>query len=207
MHLEGYTSLRGIKAIADTLLQASSIFNAVRLNPDEAMLAAAKIRLMADALSHPNTPLWSQYGKVVDEDLRVFEQALKQKDSKAAKQSFGVLKQHYDTIIPALQVSRDGLELLKLEAAVGFLQSELKAEPIRFANLTNTLKSLREQIDVLFQNKSEKTTYLPMLDTNEPFIVWTIGIGLLIISGLVFTAWRMKLGRNGIISVKNKHED
>jgi sporulation protein YpjB len=171
------------------------------------MLAAAKIRLMADALSHPNTPLWSQYGKVIDEDLRVLEHAFKQKDSKAAKQSFIDLKQHYDTVFPALQVSRDGLELLKLDSAFRFLQSELKAETIGFANLTHALKSLREQLDLLFQHKSDATAYLPLLDTNESFIKWTLGIGLLIISGLGFTAWRMKLGRNGIISVRTKHKE
>jgi sporulation protein YpjB len=207
MRLDGFTSLRGIKAIADTILQASSIYNAVRLDLDAAMLSAARIRLMADALSHPNTPLWTQYGKVMDEDLRTLEQAFKQKDSNAAKQSFIDLKQHYDTVFPALQVSRDGLELLKLDTAFRFLQSELKAEPMSFANLTSALKSLREQLNYFFQYRSDTTAYIPLLETNESFIVWTFGIGLLIILGLGFTAWRMKLGKNGIISVRTKHKE
>jgi sporulation protein YpjB len=204
MRLDGVTSLEGIQALANTLVQATTVFNAVRLNPDDALLAAAKIRLMADALTHPNTPMWIQYNKVIQEDLNNLERAIKQKQAKAAQNSFIELKNHYETIRPALKVSRNNTSVAMIDSALSFLQSGLKKTPIEYVNLSSTLKQARESLERLFQNKTDETAYLPIILTDEPILIWSLCLGALIILTLAFVAWRKLQARHDIVPMRRK---
>ncbi|MDB5055893.1 MAG: hypothetical protein JWM44_3943 [Bacilli bacterium] len=204
MRLDGVTSLEGIQALANTLVQATTVFNAVRLNPDDALLAAAKIRLMADALTHPNTPMWIQYNKVIQEDLNNLERAIKQKQAKAAQNSFIELKNHYETIRPALKVSRNNTSVAMIDSALTFLQSGLKKTPIEYVNLSSTLKQARESLERLFQNKTDETAYLPIILTDEPILIWSLCLGALIILTLAFVAWRKLQARHDIVPMRRK---
>jgi hypothetical protein len=69
--LDGVTSIFGTRTLTNTLEQAIKVFNAIQLNPEQALIESARIRLMADALSHPNTPLWLQYNKVIQATTNV----------------------------------------------------------------------------------------------------------------------------------------
>jgi sporulation protein YpjB len=202
MRLDGVTSLQGVRALADTLLQANRVFNAARLDPEQANLASARIRLMADALSHPNTPMWLQFNKLFQEDLLRMENAIKQKLNNDIQKAFADIKTHYVTIQPALQVSIQEEELSKMESAFQYLKNELLAAPIKYSNIIHALKTLREQFDHLFQLNSETTAYFPFMDSNASLLTWIFSIGAIIILVLTFVAWRMRIARNGIITIR-----
>jgi sporulation protein YpjB len=202
MRLEGVTSLQGVRALADTLLQAYKVFNAAGLDLEQANLASARVRLMADALSHPNTPMWLQFNKLFQEDLERMEKAIKQKQIKDVQKTFADLNTHYTTIQPALQVSIQEEELSKMDSALQYLKNTLLAAPIKFSNLIHALKTLREQFDNLFQLHSETTAYLPFMDSNASMLTWIFSFGAIIILVLTFVAWRMRIARNGIITVR-----
>jgi sporulation protein YpjB len=204
MRLEGVTTVQGVKALADTLLQAIKVYNAVQLDTEQALFQSARIRLMADALSHPNTPLWLQYNKVIQEELHVMEQANKQKKYEDLKLAFLELKTLYHSIQPALQVSLQEDEALKLEAAFLFMQNELQATPVRPVNLVHALKALQALMDSLFQIKAEATAYLPFMEPNEPNFHWMIVLAAIIMITLSFAAWRMRTARNDIITINRK---
>jgi sporulation protein YpjB len=202
MRLEGITTLMGVRALADTLLQGNRAFNAVQIKPEQLLLTATRIRLMADALAHPNTPLWLQYNKVIQENLRVMEQAAKQKQIKDLKKAFSDLQSHYQTILPALQVSLKEDEISKIDSVFHYMQNELNNASIRYPDVNRALKTLKEQWDNLFQLTSETTAFLSFIEPNEPAFLWMGWIGSFIILILAFVAWRMRHGRNGIITIK-----
>jgi sporulation protein YpjB len=202
MRLDGVTTVLGIKALSDTLLQAIQVFNAVRLDTEQALFQSARIRLMADALSHPNSPLWLQYNKVIQEDLRIMDQAVKQKKYEDLKPAFTLMKIHYLTIKPALQVSNHNELMSKLDSTFRYMQSELQASPLRPTNLNHATKALREAIEEIFQIKSEATAYLPFMETNDPMLHWLIILAAIIIIALGFVAWRMRVARNDIFTIR-----
>jgi sporulation protein YpjB len=204
MRLVGITTTMGIKALGDTLVQAIKVFNAVQLDSEQALFQSARIRLMADALSHPNTPLWLQYNKVIQEDLHLMEQAVKQKKYADLNTAFSKLKSLYLSIKPALQVSLQEEETAKLESAFLFMQSELQAAPINTAHLSQAIKVLQEMMDKLFQRKTETTAYLPFMEANEPKLNWIIALSSIIIIILGFAAWRMRVKHNDIITVNRQ---
>jgi sporulation protein YpjB len=202
MRLEGITTLQGVRALADTLLQANRVYNAVQLNPEQANLASARIRLMADALSHPNTPLWLQFNKLFQEDLERIEKAVKLKQIKDIQITFADLRNHYFTIQPALQVSIQEEQLSKMDSSFQYLKNTLLAAPIKYSNIIHALKTLREQFDNLFQLNSETTAYLPFMYSNASLLTWRFSIGAIFILVLTFVAWRLRIARNGIITIR-----
>lgn len=202
MRLDGVTTPSGIKALSDTLVQAITVFNAVQLDTEQALFQSARIRLMADALSHPNTPLWLQFNKVIQEDLYVMDQASKQEKLQNLKQAFTQMKVHYLTIQPALQVSLQDEENNKLVRAIHNVQNELQASSISPTSLNHAIKALRVMMEDLFQIKSEATTYLPFMDTKEPVLHWVIVLSAIILIILCFVAWRMRVTRNNIITIR-----
>jgi sporulation protein YpjB len=204
MRLEGVTTILGIKAMVDTLLQAIKVYNAVQLDTEQALFQSARIRLMADALSHPNTPLWLQYNKIIQEELHVMEQASKQKKYEMLKMAFIELKKHYISIQPALQVSLKEAEAVKLESVFQFMQNELQTSPMRSANLIHAIKELQDVMDNLFQIKAEATAYLPFMEPNEPKLHWMIVLAAIIVIILGFAAWRMRAAKYDIITINRK---
>jgi sporulation protein YpjB len=204
MRLDGVTSILGVKALSDTLVQATKVYNAVQLDTEQALFQSVRIRLMADALSHPNTPMWLQYNKVIQEDLHVMEQAGKQKKYEELKRAFEHLKTLYLSIQPALLVSLQSEDNSKLESAFQYMQNELQASPIRSKNLILAINALQDVIDNLFQIKGEATAYLPFLEPNEPKLHWMIILAAIIIIILGFVAWRKRTTRNDIVTLHRK---
>jgi sporulation protein YpjB len=202
MRLEGITTLMGVRALADTILQGNRAFNAIQIKPEQVLLASTRIRLMADALAHPNTPLWLQYNKVIQEDLRVMDQAAKQKQIKDLKKTFAELNSHYQTILPALQVSLQEEDVTKIDSVFQYMQNELNYASIHYPDVNRALKTLKEQWENLFQLKSETTANLAFIESNDPVLIWMLWIGSFIILILAFAAWRMRKAHNGIITIK-----
>jgi sporulation protein YpjB len=202
MRLEGVTTLMGVRALADTLLLGNRAINAVQVNPEELLFAATRIRLMADALAHPNTPLWLQYNKVIQEDLRVMEQASKNKAIKDLKKSFTDLNAHYQTILPALQVSLQAEEISKIDSVIKYMQKELNNVTVRYSDVNRALKTLKEQWEHLFAPKSDAAALMPFIESNDPVLSWMLWMGSVIILILAYAAWRMRRTSNGIITVK-----
>jgi sporulation protein YpjB len=202
MRLDGITTLLGVRALADTLLQGNREFNAVQMKPEALLFASTRIRLMADALVHPNTPLWLQYNKVIQEDLRVMEQGAKQKEGNELKKAFTDLKSHYQTILPALQVSLQEEEITKIDSVFHYMQKELNYASISYPDVNRALKTLKEQWDTLFQLKPETTVLLPFIESNDPVLIWMGWMGSIIFLILAFAAWRMRQARDSIITVK-----
>jgi sporulation protein YpjB len=205
IQFEGVTSIEGLNALTETITQAKRVFNAASYTPEEGNFAAAKVRLATDALIHTNQPMWQQYYKVLNNDIDSMEQGLSDNKKELTIEGFNRLVQHISLIKPALFISREPSEIEKLDSLILFVRNELSGDSIQIKNVQNGILNLQAGIDELFERKKDATAYLPMIDTRQP-ILWSLGIGAIIISVLTFAGWRMfRSGRN-VIPVKHIDE-
>ncbi|MNI98283.1 hypothetical protein D3C73_1571010 [compost metagenome] len=72
-------------------------------------------------------------------------------------------------------------------------------------DIQSGIKNLEMTIDELFLRQKDQSAYLPIPDPQQP-ILWTLGMGAIIISVLTFAGWRMFLSRQNVVPVKHKNE-
>jgi sporulation protein YpjB len=185
----GVTTIEGVQALTETMTEAQRAFNAVRLRPEEAKLSAAKVRLATDALTHKNDPMWLQYERVLVEDARQMDEGVRTQNAKAVQTAVAGLKAHYDTIRPAVLISRDPQLNEKMDSLLTFLTNQSRATPLPVNNLEQGAIHLRDALDQLFGRK-DVSAFVPIADHRRP-IVWTIVIGSVITAILAYAAWQM----------------
>lgn len=201
----GVASVEGINALTETITQAKRVFNAVAFSPEEGQFAAAKVRLATDALIHANQPMWLQYYKVLQNDLDLMEQGVAENKRQTTIDGFNKLVQHVALIKPSLYINRDSSEIEKLDSQFSFLRGELNSDPLQASNVQRGIRNLQVSVDELFRKKRETAAYLPLAETRHP-ILWTLGIGVIIVSVLSFAGWRMFHTGRGVVTVKRKEE-
>ncbi|WP_167859199.1 sporulation protein YpjB [Paenibacillus cymbidii] len=186
--LKGATTIEGVQALSETILQGQLTFNAVRLQPDEALAAAGRIMLAVDALTHKHEPMWRQYGKLMREDAAALEQAAAKGQAVDAKAALDSLLVRYAMIRPAALVSGKSEDVERLKSLFGYLQP--KAEQKALQGSGSAIKQLRDSIGRLFDDQGEQAAYLPLETTRYP-LLFSLLIGAMIASVLAYAAWRM----------------
>lgn len=205
MSFNGITTIEGVDALTDTVVEAKREFNAVGLSPDSALKAAARLRLAADALTHPNEPVWLQYYKILKEDTRLLQAYLSKSNGKEAAAQYARLKDHYDTIRPSVWISKAPEEAEKLDSLFTFLRNQLQAKEIRYADTADGLKQLDDALNELFRKSDDRTAYIPIAQPDEP-VKWSLTIGSLIILILGYVAWRMFVSERNLIRSPRKDD-
>jgi sporulation protein YpjB len=205
IHFDGVTSVEGVHALTETITGAKRVFNAAQYQIEEGRLAAAKLRLAADALTHRNEPMWLQYHKVLHDDLNRLEQSVKEGKGKDAAAAFADLNEHYSIVRPAIRISRQPSETEKLDSLFTFMKKQLAAEPMPAANVKTGIAHMRDTVDQIFAQK-DATAYLPVIDHSQP-ILWSLVIGSIIALILSYSAWRMFQTGRGAVPVRREDED
>lgn len=198
----GIASVEGMNALAETVTQAKRVFNAAKYSPEEGQVSAAKIRLATDALTHSNQPMWLQYYKLLQEDIRGMEQGADQKQMQGLQQAIRQLEQHFAIIHPSLLISRDPSDVEQADSIVTFLTGQLRSEQEPYGAVKNVLTPLRQIIDKLFMKK-DAAAYLPITDQQNP-ILWTLAIGSFILAALGFAGWRLSRKDDGLVPVRKQ---
>ncbi|CAG7611470.1 hypothetical protein PAESOLCIP111_01383 [Paenibacillus solanacearum] len=204
IRFEGITSVEGMNALAETVTQAKRVFNAVKFNPEEGQLTAAKLRLATDALSHTNQPMWLQYYKVLQDDVTGLERAAKDQNKAALQKASEQLGHHLGIVHPSLLISRNAADVEKMDSLATFVknQSVISAEP--FKNVLNAVGPMLQVLDKLFM-KQETTAYLPYNGQQNP-ILWTLAIGSVIMLALGFAGWRLSKKDHGLVTIHRGDE-
>ncbi|WP_261301095.1 sporulation protein YpjB [Paenibacillus andongensis] len=205
IHFEGITSVEGLNALTETITQAKRVYNAVTYSPEEGQIAVAKIRLATDALTHKNQPMWLQYHKVLQNDTNILHEAVKANKQKEALANFGKLSQHVAIIHPSLLISRDASSVEKLDSLLTFIRTNLNSQPMSIRQLESALDHLNQVLDDLFLKNKDAIAFVPLTDPRQP-IIWSLGIGLIIVSVLSFVGWRMYQSGRNIVHVKQTKE-
>lgn len=205
IHFEGITSVEGLNALTETITQAKRVYNAAAYSPEEGQVAVAKIRLATDALTHKNQPMWLQYYKVLQNDTKNLKQDVKSNKQKEALANFGKLSQHIAIIHPSLLISRDAAAVEKLDSLLAFIRTNLNSQPMSTRQLESGLDHLNHVLDDLFLKSKDVIAFVPITDPRQP-IIWSLGIGLIIVSVLSFVGWRMYQSGRHIVPVKHTRE-
>ncbi|SDN86373.1 sporulation protein YpjB [Paenibacillus sp. yr247] len=205
IHFEGITSVEGLNALTESITQAKRVYNAVAFSPEEGQIAVAKIRLATDALTHKNQPMWLQYYKVIQNDTNVLNQDIKADKQQEALANFGKLSQHIAIIHPSLLISRDAASVEKLDSLLVFLRNNLNSKPMSTRQLESGIENLNHILDDLFLKNKDAIAFVPITDPRQP-IIWSLGIGLIIVSVLSFAGWRMYQSGRHFVPVKQAKE-
>lgn len=205
IHFEGITSVEGLNALTETITQAKRVYNAAAYSPEEGQIAVAKIRLATDALTHKNQPMWLQYYKVLQNDTNNLNEDVKANKQKEALANFGRLSQHIAIIHPSLLISRDAASVEKLDSLLAFIRTNLNSQPMSTRQLESGLDHLNHVLDDLFLKNKDAIAFVPITDPRQP-IIWSLGIGLIIVSVLSFVGWRMYQSGRHIVPVKQSRE-
>jgi sporulation protein YpjB len=184
------TGVEGLRSLTDAILAAQREYNRAVYSQEEAAAAIVRLRLVTDAMAHPQTPMWHRYYKLIKEDIRGVETALAANNRKAAEQAFTGVRKRYMQIRPALTVKKPAEQLEKLDSLLVYMQKELAAGNGNSEAFQSALKESERSIDVLFERKEDSTAYLPLTGTDQP-LLWTFGIGSILTAVLSFVAWRM----------------
>ncbi|NHN28698.1 hypothetical protein G9U52_02500 [Paenibacillus sp. S3N08] len=202
---EGITTLEGLNALTTTITQSKRVFNAVNLSPEEGQVSVATIRLATDALTHPREPMWIQHYRLLQDDLEQMERSMHAQNKPELLAADAKFRQHIAVLHPSLLISRDPIEIEKLDSLVLFISDQVRSEQELYKQILNVMPSLRHTIDVLFLKK-EATAYLPIIDDHNP-ILWTLVMGTIILTVLSFVAWRLSKKDGGVITIRKSLEE
>lgn len=184
----------GMQALADQVSRLGRTISNPK--PDEQALQAeaAAVYLAADAMARPDRPLWHDYRMVLTEDADALLRSL-QADGQAGVDYEGALKaldrfgSHYATIRTAALLGPSEEAALRVDAALGYASTVLKAEARDDALSQAAGKPLRDAMLALFPsgNGQEQSAIVPA----APVATWgwSAMMGSFIVTVLTWVGW------------------
>ncbi|MCL6459022.1 MAG: sporulation protein YpjB [Gorillibacterium sp.] len=203
---QGITGVDGIRTLTEATLTAQREYNRVTFSAADALAAVNSLRLITDAMAHPQDPMWHRYYKLIKEDIKQLEASAVEHKKQETEATFAELRKRYLTIRPALTIKKSMEDITKLDSLMVFIQGEISGNRLKTAEFMASLKAVEQGIDHLFERAEDSTAYLPLPDTDRP-LVWTFGIGTILTVVLSFVAWRMFRFEKRISRVRKEKVD
>lgn len=188
VNYKGVTSLEGLNALTSLVTEASQQFHQLKPNHDQFLLAAAKIRLAADALSHKEKPMWLEYRSLFTASAKQIKSAIRDKNPSKAIEALQQFHKHYLIIKPAVHISRDPSLIVKLDSWFIFMKGLLSQSKFDYAKAQAGIAHTDELIRELFQS-GEQVTTVPPLSNQQPYI-WAALLATVIITVLVYVGYQ-----------------
>ncbi|MFC5467743.1 sporulation protein YpjB [Cohnella suwonensis] len=195
--MEGIATAEGIQALANSMTDMKRAVATV--GPDERKWkeGAARLRLAADALAHPDRPIWVTYRKVFNDDINKLEAALPSKSaasgsssaSESAKTAFGQLSSHYSVVRTAASLQAEPSAIERADSAFRYASRLIGAESTQTELLRGIAIQLRDALDGLFPEEAP-AAFVPPLGTVPPSWGWSATIGSFIVTVLSWVGWR-----------------
>lgn len=196
--LKNVITTEGLKALSDAVLEAKRAFVSVKSSPDTELMAAAKVRLAADALVHRTNPMWLQYDKVLQEDLQSMETAVQQNQLAMLEKAVQQFEQHYSTIRASMLISREPSQVEMVDSFVAYIKMAKQSKTPNFSEISSAIERFKSQLGLLFvRSKQDRSTYGSLTATYHP-IIWSMLLGTFITLILTFAAWRMYPQKSGL---------
>ncbi|MFC5403785.1 sporulation protein YpjB [Cohnella soli] len=195
--MEGIATAEGIQALANSMTDMKKAVAAVKLDERKWKEGAARLRLAADALAHPDRPLWVSYRKVLINDLKQLEAALPNKSpssgvsaaSDAAKAAFGQLSVHYSVIRTAAALRAEPSTIERADSAFRYAARLLGSPSTQTMLLLSVAPQLRDALDAMFPQEAP-AAFVPPLGPVPPSWGWSATIGSFIVTVLSWVGWR-----------------
>lgn len=204
---EGITDVEGMNALTEAALYTESRLNEVQLSPHDVIVAAARLRLAVDALTHPHQPMWLQYYKWFKQGEQQMEASLKLNNPNKFGEAVQQVKEKYEMIRPAVQINRESEVVVKMDSLLHYLQQTSNSESYNYQQLKNAITAYVQTYNEIFQRESTDT-YIPLQRNDLPY-AGMISFGGVIITVLAVAGWRIyRYERKvGFVPVKKRTRD
>lgn len=192
----GVTTLEGLNALTSLVAESREVYSRLQFNEREALVAAAKLRLAADALSHKEKPLWLAYRSTFERDAGQLREAVDKGRQEEAKQALAVFYDHYLIIRPAVLISRSSQLAEKLDSWFIFMNGLVSAPDYDAQLAKEGAGSTDRLIEELFREGDLSTLAGPG-ETSTPAL-WAAMVCGAIVSVLVYVGYRKYKAFGGV---------
>jgi sporulation protein YpjB len=189
---KGIATLDGVNALTQTVINARRIYSRVQLSEKDAMISATQLRLITDALTHPNHPMWLQYEPVLKQDVHNLTSMVKSNNDVGSLAALSKLHEHYSIIHPAALITRQAVIVEKSDSLFKLLTVELSVAKVDYSRVKMGLNQLPIILNELFGSKDSQASVKVEIQNSN--VVWTTFIASVIITALAYVAWRRYRG-------------
>jgi len=197
LSMKEIATAEGIHALAQTITELKRTSAAVKQSETKWKSGAAALRLAADALAHPDKPIWHRYRTVLEDDLAKIGQALPKQTAisgpapRAAVAAFDQLSSHYSVIRTAALLRNEPWKIERSDSVLRYASRVYRAESPKGELLLGTVEPLKEAIYGLFPgNKEASTAVVPPIGVVPPSWGWSAMMGSFIVTILTWVGWR-----------------
>jgi sporulation protein YpjB len=189
---KGIATLDGVNALTQTVMNARRIYSRVQLSQKDAITSASQLRLITDALTHPNHPMWLQYEPVLRRDVHELSSMVNANNDVGSLAALKKLYEHYTIIHPAALITRQALIVEKSDSLFKFLTMELSRGKVDYSRVEMGIGQLPSTLNELFGSKDSQASVNVEIQNSN--VMWTTFIASVIITALVYVAWRRYRG-------------
>lgn len=187
--MESIATAEGVEAMARSITRMKRTVASAKLNIDDWREKAAEIRLAADALAHPQAPVWHQYRAILLDDVRRLEEALGTSGNPAlAKERLAELRGHYGRVRTAALLRAEPYVIERADSVLVYAERVLTAKQANPELLSGLAESLRDAMAGLFPGQRETAGTLTEPAPSPPW-GWTAFMGTFIVAVLSWVGW------------------
>jgi len=184
----GLTTPEGLNAWTKLVIEARSIYNKASFIPSDALLAALKIKLAADAIGHKEKPIWLGYYRTFKSDASELNKMIKSKSSVLAKQALQRFQGHYLLIRPAVLISRSPQLVEKIDSWFIYMNGLLSQSKVDYAKVGDGAAFTNDLLAELFEGK-EAPAFGTIAPHKQPIVLASVLLGA-ILSVLLYVGWK-----------------
>jgi len=202
---EGLATVEGMQAVAESVTGAMQALNAAKPDATEVSMRVAAARLAVDALANREQPMWLGFQSSLLDDLTRMESAVASRNDPEASRALKMWKGHVSVVRPAVVVSRNATEAVKLDSITAFLENGVRAAD--WNGMKQAMPNLKNAVSDVFAEE-DRETVSPLLPTAEPPhpILWSLVLGAFIVGVLAYVAWRKYEALQGVSRVKRERD-
>jgi sporulation protein YpjB len=186
-------SIEAIQLAANTLTSGKRAFAAIKPEKQVLLEHAQRIRLMIDALTHPNQPMWKDYHQKYIEQVNELIAIAEKRDKTALAQAMRRYIQLYTNLKPALAMSLKPEAIEMLDSINRFIIKQIDQGPSDWQAITKALEQLRDASDNIFLG-NDQFVFGTHLEPSAPYKAFSIVFAFLL-SALTYTGWKMYRGK------------
>lgn len=189
LSFRGVTSVDGIHALAECIMDTRETINRVKLSPEAWVETSARLRLAVNSLTHKRDALWQQYYKVMSSSLQDMGKARSAGDRTGLKEALQSLQANYEMIRPAALIQRGAADVNKFDSWLSYMERLGGDASWDEAALSGAIDQGGPLLQELFGRKGHEPVFLPVIGIRSPWY-WSALIGGWIMLALTYTAMR-----------------
>ncbi|MBW4839796.1 MAG: sporulation protein YpjB [Paenibacillaceae bacterium] len=203
---KGLTSVEGIHALAETIMDTKETLVKAEIQPEAWALSSARLRLAVNSLLHPDKALWQQYYKVMADNLQQMNRARAGGKPAEVRKAFQALEGHYEVVRPAAVIRRPASDVNKFDSWLSYVGRLSGERTWDEAALKGAVIQGEGALKGLFGRRGDEPVFLPITGFDSPWY-WSGLIGLWIVLALTYTGIRKYRASQTVTAVREQRQE